>query len=631
MSLKKRFKLILQNDWAISLLLLLLFFCTHGYRFGWDDQIAEIPHLKSLIDSSLYTQDLFVISLKNYLPTHFYRVLSHFITIDQIPSVYFGLFIISRYFLFFWIYKFWRLIAQHKIYAFFCTLTAMTLVREQHFLYWTFSHAEFTYPFIFAGIYFFHKERFLLAAAILGTAVNFHALYGLYPMVYMCIYLLITCKKHGLKPLLKSILIFILCMSPFLIFIIKTKASLWVQPLSQTASEWDWISICRAYMPEHFFFQDSFSQYTLKEILSNLFLFIGATETTLFLIMLYILNITLNPDFQRQLKSHVMVLSAFALLGVCFIASYIIPNKFILGLQLLRNAHFILFLLPGYTMLFLLKTITKQRLWICSIIGFFFVAFVQRNLTSALCALMIVFLVLLNTALDKDKNKRKILSILLFGAGFILTTGIYITFLHIANIHLFRNNVFRIHIISLLCLNAIIGFQRLKKIPPLSKQFFIIVPLLFMTSTYVFSNYQRLTRDKNPFDVLIESWEDIQRQTKKLTPKDAVILIPYDMLISGFRMHSERAIICADTDIGVFLAFDTARMPEWQQRMHDIASFKTSADSDLKPAIFNAVIKYNASYIVFPPKIAPPSSKTLQLLYQNQLFSLYKINIFESP
>jgi len=199
MKLSPKFQTIVQSSWFISLLLFGLFYIINGYKFGWDDQHLEIPLLKHLIDHSLYQGDYYIESLKSNFTTYFYPILSRLITVEQIPGVYFVLYLISRYLLLFWIYKLWHLITNKKIYAFSCVLAFILLVRVDEFLYRTFSHQEFALVIIFAGIYHFFKNRIVLASILLGIAANFHALYSFFPMAYIGIYLLWDFKKVGWK------------------------------------------------------------------------------------------------------------------------------------------------------------------------------------------------------------------------------------------------------------------------------------------------------------------------------------------------------------------------------------------------------------------------------------------------
>src|SRR3989338_6634577 len=97
----------LKNDWFVGLCLLAVFLATNGYTYAWDDQHLEIPLLKSLIDPALYPGDYYVESLKKNFLSLLYPLLARLISLEQIPAVYFFLYLLSRYFLFFWMYKLW--------------------------------------------------------------------------------------------------------------------------------------------------------------------------------------------------------------------------------------------------------------------------------------------------------------------------------------------------------------------------------------------------------------------------------------------------------------------------------------------------------------------------------------------
>ena len=100
--LKEIFRKLLHNDWFAALILFVVFLAKNGYTYGWDDQHLEIPLLKALIDPSLYPGDYYVGSLKHAFPSLLYPLLAKIISIEQIPATYFVLFLISRYFFFFW-------------------------------------------------------------------------------------------------------------------------------------------------------------------------------------------------------------------------------------------------------------------------------------------------------------------------------------------------------------------------------------------------------------------------------------------------------------------------------------------------------------------------------------------------
>lgn len=180
-----RLKKILTNDFFIGFLLLGVFLATNGYTYAWDDQHLEIPLLKRLIDPGLYSHDYYVDSLQKNFVSLFFILLAKFISVKQVPAAYLTLFLLSRFFFFFWVYKLWKFISGRVSIGIFCTLNLILLGRVDEFLYRTFSHQEFALAIIAAGIYYFYRERFILSAALLGLAANFHALYSLFPFLYL--------------------------------------------------------------------------------------------------------------------------------------------------------------------------------------------------------------------------------------------------------------------------------------------------------------------------------------------------------------------------------------------------------------------------------------------------------------
>ncbi len=125
---------------------------------------------------------------------------------------------------------------------------------------------------------------------------------------------------------------------------------------------------------------------------------------------------------------------------------------------------------------------------------------------------------------------------------------------------------------------------------------------------------------------LQREWEDMQKFVQRNTPVDALFLVPNDMEMGGFRILSERKIICCYRDCGI-VGFDYKAGTEWQQRLADIEAFKVRADQPIKPALIAALSKYRVKYIVFMRYYAPQSSVAeLTQIYENGSFSLFKVN-----
>ena len=99
------------------------------------------------------------------------------------------------------------------------------------------------------------------------------------------------------------------------------------------------------------------------------------------------------------------------------------------------------------------------------------------------------------------------------------------------------------------------------------------------------------------------------------------------MLILGSSQSSERKIICCYRDCGI-IGFDYPAALEWQRRLADIESFKVIADQSIKPAILNALFKYQVNYIVFMRYYAPdPHAPRLEKIYENRNFSLFRVTL----
>src|ERR1035437_5226564 len=176
-------KKILTNNYFIAFLFLLAYLATSPYIYGWDDQHLEIPILKHLIDPSLYKGDYYVESATKYFTCWLYPILATLITIKEIPATYLVLFLISRYVMFYWVYRMWLWIGGSCFTDVCAASMCFLLGRTDEFLYRSFCHEEFGFIFMFAGLYCFYRDWYLLAAFIWGLGVNIHAIYNLFPIL----------------------------------------------------------------------------------------------------------------------------------------------------------------------------------------------------------------------------------------------------------------------------------------------------------------------------------------------------------------------------------------------------------------------------------------------------------------
>ncbi len=559
---------IIQYDAVVALFILGLFLLTNRYIYGWDDQHLEITLLKHLIDPTLYAGDYYVESLSKNFSSYLYPILSKFITVEMIPAVYVVLYCVVRFFMFFWLYKLWKHVAGgNRLAAFTATVSMFLLMRTEEFIYRTFSHQEFSLAIIFAGFYFFYKNRFLLTALLFGVAANFHALSALFPMMYLGVFALF-CVKDNYKTFLKTSGIFILCALPFLLWHLPHALS--SQDLKPSAAEWIplYLKSCGQCFP--------FDRTPVNEVLSNPLLLLQKMYGYLFLIILYTLHCIFNENFRQNAKNHVIFWVSTSLVIICFIAAYLHPNKFILDLNLLRTTQNVVLILGAYTAIYAVKKIKEGNI-----------------LAAFFSGLIFILINWLDTTANITNNFRYQWWV----PGSLLPLLAFAFF--------FRNST------------------RIKTI----KKLFIIIPLLLTVVYYSTLHYrfvQAWTKGGG-FWQLQRNWEDMQYFVKKNTPKDAMIFTPYNMEMGGFRIHSDRRVVVCFRDCGI-IGFDFKATQEWQQRIKDVEEFKVITTGNILPPLMNAIQKYHADHIVFmnynAPKVDVPF---LKKLYSNEVFTLYKV------
>ncbi len=623
-----RLKNVLLNDWLIALYLLVVFLLTNGYQYGWDDQHLEIPLLKSLIDPHLYPGDYYVESLKQNFTSFFYPLLARFINVGQVPTAYFTLYLISRYVLFLFWFKLWRLIARERFAAFACVAASIVLMREQEFLYRTFSHQEFTIAIVFAGIYYFYRDRFLLAAAILGVATNFHALYSVFPMFYLMVFLIWQQRKHGWKVLLRSVVIYLTAALPFIAWNVQKFLAhrTFAPPGPQ-----EWIPLFLLACPQNFLFREIPYELIFRNATAALL----ALRPFLTLALFYLLNALHNPEFRRDRRVQTVALSATLLLLVSFVFSYLHPVRFVVDLNLVRNTQFLSYFLMGYTLLAVIQTCRRSNL-LGVLLSVSAVSLLYLDdIIKILAAGVLIFSLFLDKTWSGEKRPGKIALILLWGTltaacGF----GIWKT-ARLLNLE-FRVVDEWVYGTGLLAALALLSQLRRKwlRFPDLKKYFFL-VPIVVMTCSYMHIHYTHLQAVKNKvgFWALQDSWEDMQRYVRDHTPKNAYILAPNDMEMGGFRILSERKILVCYRDCGI-IGFDYQAAREWQRRLNDIQSFKVLLDRapGLESALVKAVQTYKVNYVVFMRYYAPPASLPgFTKMYENEHFSLFEVKLNPVP
>lgn len=616
------------RDWLICLVIIAVYLLTNRYIYGWDDQHLEIPLLKHLIDPTLFKGDYYVESLTRNFTSFLYPILSRLITVKQIPAVYLGLFILSRYFLFYWWFKLWRLLAVRAqlgegidrntgLIAASCVLYAIVLGRTEEFLYRTFSHQEFALAIVFAGVYFFYKDRYVLAAFIFGLAANVHALYSLFPMIYMSFYLLFFHRGRNLEYWLKTGSTFALSCVPFLFWTISKslKNKIGVDPHAFD----DWIQLYLLACPQNF----PFSTQAFSAVVSNATVLFKELNPYLTLASLYLYNYYANDHFRKDRKAHALSLCALGLIGTCFYFAYVSPNRFMLDLNLIRNEQYMRFFLLGYLVISVTRMIQIKNLFWSVFAGIVLIVASRQDMLGLIpLNLCVALMILLKTKSHHWESTKP----LMYGiAAVLITLAIFqgLTFDTKTLKQLSWNDP-----IWLIFLPFVFGiFAKITGQSKRGRMILIILPILLMVGHYIHHHYRYLqvTTKGEGFWQLQRNWEDMQHYVQKNTPKDAMLLVPYNMEMCGFRIQSERKILVSYRDCGI-VGFDYMAVKEWQRRIADIQEFKVIVDpGTVGPAIVKALLKYKVDYIVFMRYYAPADNEVVRKIYENEVFALYQV------
>lgn len=604
-------KRLLQNDWAAGLFLLAVFLLTNGYAFPWDDQHLEVPLLKSLIDPGLYPGDYYVSSLKQNVITFFYPLLARFITIDQIPAVYFLLYLVSRFFLFFFSYKLWRHISGDRLTALCCVLSLILVGRVEEFLYRTFSHQELALAVVAAGIYLFYKERFLLAAVVLGLAANLHALYSLFPFVYLMTYLFLNTSRWGWQTLFKSFAAFVILLTPLLFWVIHkfTTASAAAAPPAFD----DWHRLYMLACPQNYLFYN----VPLNELFKSWAVFFNTTKHYLLILALFALNFVYNEHFRKDKKIQAAFIGGLLMIAFSFVFTYIVPSRFVIDLNLIRNIQYFLFFLTGYTAILIVNTVKNKppAIGMAAAILFIFFESGKYNEATTILAATALFFLLWMTKL-KEQNKRDLS--LLAGAAAILS----VAFILLINILKSKMAFFTQLNLAAAPVVLLVGF-----LFPRFRKTLVFVPIVFIFLSFSFFHYRMLDIIKTGpgFWQMQRNWEDMQRYVKANTPKNTLLMVPHDMEMGGFRILSERPVVVCYRDCGV-IGFDYPAAVEWERRLNELEAFKVFVRGPVAQSIVTGVFKYKVNYIVFMNYAQPRDQISLfEKIYENEVFSLYKV------
>jgi len=320
-------------------------------------------------------------------------------------------------------------------------------------------------------------------------------------------------------------------------------------------------------------------------------------------------------------------LGAFSLVVLCLIFTYFHPIRLMIDLNLARNTQFLLFLLIGYTALLIMETVEQKNILAGCFIALLFPLFKLGDLTGLYVSGAMFFILCVFKSLQAKKQTAKVLFASISLAGCYLFLRLLWT--TIKALEIGGTNQKALILVSVLLVITTLAYFFIKneKFRFAARYLFLIIPIA--VAFVQFAQYKKLRvkfeETGGGYWQLQRNWEDMQKYVEKNTPKEAMLLVPYNLEMGGFRILSNRKIICSYRDCGI-IGFDYNATLEWQRRVKDIEAFKFMMEGSPMGAIQNAVTKYNADYIVFMNYAAPPADNVLLIkMYNNSVFSLFKV------
>lgn len=280
----------------------------------------------------------------------------------------------------------------------------------------------------------------------------------------------------------------------------------------------------------------------------------------------------------------------------------------------------------GYSTILIMETIQKEK-WLAAFSLALLIPLIRfGHYATTLSAIAMLFLISFVSWLNREKNLRRwtILGISLIGfiasAGGIISVFISRNYNPSALISLWIT-------FGLLALNYGLHFLfKNPKAQTIFRRMFVLIPFCVFTINFIYYHHRHLAIEKSGrgFWQMQRNWIDMQKYVKNHTHKNAIILVPHDMEMGGFRIRSERKIVMSYRDCGL-IGFDYAATVEWQRRLKDIGAFQVFVKKPIEPALKNAISKYKVNYIVFMNYLDPGENVVLKKVYRNEVYILYRV------
>jgi hypothetical protein len=577
----------------------------HGYRFGVSNHSIQLSIIHRIMDGSLFPNDPMLDTAAGYVS--FFPSLMAFAVgiVGNTEGLYFALQVLSFFLYFAALYLLIELIFD-KVSATIGVILMATskVVLGGSSIHWAiFYPSFFIMPFILLAIYFFLKERYLIAYAVVGISMNFHTLISSYTFCMFACYSLLSflpANRNGpgfnLQRLAlqwaRGLGVFFLCASPAIIWALSTGGELTDE----------WIRLLRVRSSHHSFpLSWDASHYV------NYLLFLAAGA----------LSFSYLPadKIHRKLLAFALAIGILCTAGLVFTEFY--PLRLALRGQFFRSTNFLTIFCVIYVSNYIRHSWKSSALHKAVAAVIFFSLFFRENINLLIPGL--VFALVADRFLNRTRPSPWVV---IFVA---IAIGVKLLWPHSGSPAIFdldpiagifrvlaNNGLLQLIVCAAITLILISKFYN-------GHQKWVQLAVTALLVVYIIpSSYGRL----HPENRTRAPWRDVQVWARENTKKSDLFLTPPDL--TGFRIFSKRPIVGEWKD-GTQQYFDEHYTYEWWKRMQDmgIETGGPKAFNKLgKAAYLELAHKYGAGYLVLRSKRALALPKA----YDNGQFAVYRLD-----
>lgn len=297
----------------------------NGYQFANVNHDVHVPFLLKAANPSLFPNANDLMFSFPFNNTLFYALSAPLVKRINIEALFFGWYIIAAFFYYLAVFGLGKLIFKSRAVAYLSVILLLIYkisIAGESTYYELFYYNNLVMPGLIGAIYLFLKERYVWSFAITGLAFDIHALSASHVMAMFLFYFAFNRGDVSIKQVGKSLIAFLICASPLLLWKILGGGS----SIFYTTTNWsEWLMIMKIRNGHHLF------PSTWK---------IKGWEPILLYIALLFSSIKYKPEprYHKKLMAFCWAILALCVTGTIF--AEIAPLKPVLMFQLLRSANF---------------------------------------------------------------------------------------------------------------------------------------------------------------------------------------------------------------------------------------------------------------------------------------------------